>query len=293
MSGDVPAVSLSIRIVERLAGQWPAGVPTAVLVRELGMNRSTCYNILSTLLDSEWVGKLDGRSGWTIGPRMFALARLNRNHNFVEVQATLESLSHELGLVVFIAQKSNGGEYVVIARADRGFGVRVTAEVGDTFPFGAPALMQSFEAWTQQERLRELVRQHGLTRFTDYSVASFGELTEILAEVRKSGFSYSIQRFDLAQSGVAAPIFDARSQPTRVLCTLGFFTDLNEHNVIETGVRLRGVAQEITRLLGGTLPATLMGAAHLLPNSNASRRRPSACRPSSAGTGPARSQRKR
>ena len=265
LAGDVPAVKLSIQILERLARDWPHGVSTAQLVERFGMNRSTCYNILSTLLGSEWVSKLDGRAGWTIGPRIFALTSVRDNSNFADVQSELEALSRQLGFVVFVAAKANNGEYVVIARADRRFGVRVTAEVGDRFPFAAPAILESFEAWTESAELERLVGQYGLQQFTEHSVTGVPELKTILAKVRQVGYSYSVQKFDLAQSGVAAPIFDARARPTLVLCTLGFSTNLNEDNVRDVGARLRETAGVITGRLGGSVPAALEPAAGIHP----------------------------
>ena len=63
-----------------------------------------------------------------------------------------------------------------------------------------------------------------------------------------------MREYNLAQGGVAAPIFDARGRTTLVLCALGFSTDLNEENVDAVGARLREAADRITERLGGRTP---------------------------------------
>jgi DNA-binding IclR family transcriptional regulator len=41
-------------------------------------------------------------------------------------------------------------------------------------------------------------------------------LREVLAATRRGGYSTSIQQYDMAQSGVAAPVFDKRGQVVRI-----------------------------------------------------------------------------
>jgi DNA-binding IclR family transcriptional regulator len=253
VSSSVPAVISAVRIIERLAGEWPSGVATSVLVTDLEMNRSTCYNILATLQESGWVTNLGSRAGWRLGSRLFALGG-GQDQHLRFVQSVIEDLSQELGFVVFVAERLGSGGYGVIAKAERRSGVRVTAAVGDQFTFSAPALMQAFEAWTPTEEFDRLATEHGVTSFTEFTVTDLEQLHDRLAEVRRQGYSRSVREYNLAQGGVAAPIFDARGRTTLVLCALGFSTDLYEENVDAVGARLREAADRITERLGGRTP---------------------------------------
>ena len=49
MASDVPAVTNAVRILERISRDWPDAVSSGSLIDDLGLNRSTCYNILGTL----------------------------------------------------------------------------------------------------------------------------------------------------------------------------------------------------------------------------------------------------
>lgn len=255
MPGEVPAVNASVRILEMLAEDWPRPVSPSRLVSGLGLNRSTCYNILGTLQGLGWAVNLGDRSGWTLGPRLLSLTGVSQSLSAAVVQDELDEFSRDLGLVVFVAERDGSGGYTVTAKAERQSGVRVTVGVGDQFPFSVPALMQAFEAWTPEDELQRLLQQHGLERFTEHTVTRFEDLRATLEQVRRDRFSSSIRQYDLAQGGVASPVFDAQGRVRVVLCTLAFSSELNKRTARAIGLRLSATADRITERVGGVRPA--------------------------------------
>src|SRR5690606_7541116 len=135
VAGKVPAVASAVRVIERLAAEWPGAVTPRQLVDELQLNRSTCYHILSTLQSAGWVRSLSDRGGWTLGPRLLTLTGVSRAVALRVMQDEIEDLSRRLGFVVFIAERDGSGGYVVVAKAERRRGVRVTVSVGEYFEF--------------------------------------------------------------------------------------------------------------------------------------------------------------
>lgn len=254
MATEVPAVSSAVRILETLAREWPEVVTPGALVNELKINRSTCYNIVGTLEHAGWVSGSDGRPGWTLGPRLLMLTGVTDKIKNVVAQQEIEELNQQLGFVVFVTEQKRGGGYQVVAVAERSSGVRVTVSLGNRFPFAAPALMQSFLAWTDPAEIERLVKEHELIQFTEYSITDLDQLHEALAEVRKRGYSQSLQQYNMAQGGVAAPVFDGTGKVSRVVCSLAFSTQVHSDNVAEVGEAIRGCAERITARTGGISP---------------------------------------
>lgn len=254
MANDVPAVTSSVRILERLAAEWPHAVAPRELVNELGLNRSTCYNIMATLQRAGWVTSMGERSGWTLGPKLLTLTGVTDDMALNVAQTEIDALSRRLGFVVFLAEPDGSGGYVVVAKAERQVGVRVTVGVGDDFPFSAPALMQAFHAWRDPADFDLLADRVGVRPFTEHTVTDRAELHRQLAETRDRGFSTSLQQFDLAQSGVAAPVFDRRGEVHRVVCSLAFFSELHRDNVMRIGALIAACADRITQRIGGKSP---------------------------------------
>jgi DNA-binding IclR family transcriptional regulator len=254
VASDVPAVASSVRIIERLAAEWPHPVAPRDLVNELGLNRSTCYNILATLQRAGWVTSTGERSGWMLGPKLLTLTGVTDNMVAAVAQQEIDELARRIGFIVFLAEPDGSGGYVVTAKAERQLGVRVTVGIGEDFPFSAPALMLAFNAWKPTADVDDVVGRYGLKQFTEHTVTDLEKLHACLAETRQRGFSTSIQQYDMAQSGVAAPVFDRRGQVTKVVCSLAFFTELHEDNVQRIGALVSACADRITARAGGTKP---------------------------------------
>jgi coenzyme F420-dependent glucose-6-phosphate dehydrogenase len=255
VSNEVPAVSAAVRILERIAAESPRPVSPGVLASELGLNRSTCYNILATLHKAGWTTNLGTRSGWTLGPGLLALTGLSEESVTAVVQEEIEDLSHRLGYVVFAAQQDGSGGYTVIAVSDPRRGVRVIVDVGDRFPFSAPALMQAFYAFRPWRELLDMARSRVVEKFTEHTVTDLDGLEKVFATVREQGYSTSIRQFNLAQGAAAAPVFDRDGRPTLALGTLAFSSDLDEVNVHQVGRMIRDSAVRITGRTGGIVPA--------------------------------------
>lgn len=247
MASDVPAVLSAVRILERIARSWPEPVPSGVLIEELELNRSTCYNILGTLQRAGWASSRGDRGGWSLGPGLLALARVSEDWMAQIVQQELDTLSEQLGSIAFAVQRQGHGAYSVLAKGDRGKGVRITVGVGDTFPFSAPAIMRAFYAWSEPDEVDALIARYGLEAFTPETVVDPGKLREVLRETRERGYSRSLREYDLGQSGVAAPVFDAAGHVSMVICSLAFASELNESNVERYGELIREGGRKIQR----------------------------------------------
>lgn len=255
MTKDVPAVDTAVRILERLGQDWPTAVSPGHIVSELGVNRSTCYNILATLQRHSWVVKSGERAGWTLGPRFFGLAAVDHSRENVVVQEEINGLSRKLDLVVFAAKRDEHDGYIVVAKADYQSGVRVTVDVGDRFPFSAPALMQAAYAWEKPEKFEKALERNTLVKFTEFTITGERELAAAFADVRALGYSKSVGQFDLGQGAAASIVFDAHGRPTTLVCTLAFSTRINNDTVDDIGKTLADVAGNITARLGGRVPS--------------------------------------
>jgi IclR family acetate operon transcriptional repressor len=254
MASDVPAVMNAVRLLERIAREWPDPVPTGVLIEDLELNRSTCYNILGTLQRAGWTATRGDRGGWWLGPRLLAIAGASEDWMTEIVQAELDDLGKRLGFLAFAVRRQGSGEYAVVAKADRGQGLRITVGLGDTFPFSAPAIMRAFFAWSDPAEVDGLIDRHKLTSFTPETVVDRQELYEVLAETRRRGYGVSMREYDLGQSGVTAPVFDAQGRVTMVLCSLAFSSELNEVSVHVAGELVRESGLRITERTGGVRP---------------------------------------
>jgi DNA-binding IclR family transcriptional regulator len=254
MASDVPAVTNAVRILERIGREWPDAVASGALIDDLGLNRSTCYNILGTLQRTGWVASRGDRTGWSLGPRLLSLTGMSTEMVVDVVQQEMDDLSQRLGFIAFAVQRHGADEYAVLAKAERGQGIRITASIGDTFPFSAPAIMRAFHAWSDPAEVDRQVDRNGLLAFTPETITDRKKLRAELDATRERGYAISVREYDLGQSGVSAPVFDTRGQVSLVLTSLAFSSELNEDNVHRAGELIRDCGLRITARTGGVVP---------------------------------------
>lgn len=255
MASDVPAVSTTMRLLERIARDWPEPVSTSTLIEELNLNRSTCYNVLGTLRRAGWAATSGDRSGWWLGPKLLTLVGTRENWQADVVQAELDDLGRRLGFLAFAVRRTGPDGYAVVAKADRRQGVRITVGVGDTFPFSAPAIMRAFHAWSEPHQVDRAVERYGLEEFTPETGVDRDGLREELEATRRRGYGVSVREYDLGQSGISAPVFDEHGEVALVLCSLAFASELDEATVPAAGALIREAGLRLTERIGGTLPA--------------------------------------
>lgn len=248
MAGDVPAVVNAMRLLERIARDWPEPVPAGVLIEELRLNRSTAYGILGTLQRAGWATAGGERAGWSLGPRL--LAMVPAEDRLAVVREELNAVSRRLGFLAFAVRRDGDDGYTVVARAERGKGIHISVGVGDTVPFAAPAIMRAFLAWGSHD----VVDRIDLPAFTPETVTDPALLRVELEHTRRRGYGVSIREFAPGQSGIAAPVFDAAGRVVMVLCALAFSSDLNEKTVDGYGPMIRDCARRVTERTGGTVP---------------------------------------
>ncbi|WP_406129228.1 helix-turn-helix domain-containing protein [Streptomyces canus] len=252
MTNEVPAVSAAIRLVEHIAAEAPQAVSAGTLAGALGLNRSTCYNILATLQQAGWVNNLGNRSGWTLGPGLSMLAGLGDEAIFSVVKEEVDRLCRQLGLVVFAAQEDGSGSYTVVTVGDPGRGVRVTVDVGDRFPFSAPGLVQAFWAYRPFDEFVDLARSRLVERFTEFTITGLDELSDVFAQVRERGYGSSIRQFNIAHSGASSTVFGPDGQPKLALMTITFSSELDWDDLDRVGPSIRDAAARATARIGGS-----------------------------------------
>jgi IclR family transcriptional regulator, acetate operon repressor len=253
MASDVSGVLAAIRIVERLRDEWPSGVRAGALARELNINRSTCYTILGTLERSGWLVPADDDHAWMLGPGLTRLAAIQGGHVMQTLQREMERLARDRQIVVFATSHRVDDRYLVVGKAESPRPIRITVDIGETFPFSAPVLMRVFAAWQPDSELRTIIRSKRIERFTNRTLVGqrlFGELKL----VRGRGYAISLGEYDLAQSGVAASVFDGHGRPRWAICTLGFSTELHTGNIEQIGKAVREAAKRVTKRIGGNWP---------------------------------------
>lgn len=202
----VPAVVNASKILRFLrAAPHPATVTQ--ITRQLGLNPSTCFNILRTLLKEDLVHFDPHTKTYTVGLGIVALAKgaLDQSMELQILQPKLEALAqrHEVMATVWLPVSDNRTMLVAVAESDAP--IRIHARIGTRQPMLLGASGRVFTAFLNLD-IEELRR-----RFSELRLArrlDFETYLEQLSDVRESGWAIDDGYAYAGTITVAAPVFE-------------------------------------------------------------------------------------
>jgi DNA-binding IclR family transcriptional regulator len=244
-----PAVAAAVRILDFLSKQAPRAGVTEIS-RALGINKSTCFNILLTLAHYGVVAKLPGVAKYQLGPRLAELGgALRRQYGHRDVlRRHLEGLVAETQLVCVIGQVlGDETSFVIIDQiVPPGAKSRSPApRVGAVFPLTGPALGRALLSCLDEEDALAIARS--LT--PSMKPAAQAALRRQLSEIRRTGYAVSLEEYEPGVNAVASPI-ERAGEAYLVAGLVGHARALPVRRIEEIGPKLSRAARELREGLG-------------------------------------------
>lgn len=246
-SSPAPAVTRAFRILDYLANVKPEAGSTEIATA-LGINKSTCFNILRTLADEAAVVRNPSYPVYRLGPRLVELGTATRR-NFSrrqQIADLVRPLVEDKGITCLVVQPLPGdrGAIVVDRIIPRGRDA-VTAPIGEVYPITAPAIGRVLLASRDVEEVLANISAHA-------DVALERDLHALLPsidDVRSQGYGWSDGEYQPDVNAVAAPVLTAERQVALVLCLIGSTRDFPRDRIDAYGQELRDVAEQLEDLL--------------------------------------------
>jgi DNA-binding IclR family transcriptional regulator len=206
LEGKFTSARRALAVLELVSRRGP-GLTAKAIARELGVSLSTCYYLLSVLIEEGYLERLPRRGGYRLGP---ALVRLyERASRPGRVEARLEPVVRELAELslrhAYLGVLSGG--LVTVAQVES---PPKSPPVGIVRGYHAAshalALGKVLIAHAGDAGLGEYLDGYGLEAFTSRTITSPGLLKEHLAGVRSQGFAVDVEEFAENLCCVAAPV---------------------------------------------------------------------------------------
>ncbi len=247
-----PAVAQAIRILDYL-GHVRAEAGVSEVSRALGISKTNCFHILSTLAAFGVVNK-DRRATYRLGPKLVELGTASRrNFSFREiVRRTIRPIVEASGVCCLVGQVVEADiGIVVVDRVVPTTGEDpLTAPVGELYPLTAPAMGRAVLAERPIEEAMEIWRS-----LSAGDPRRDSEARKSLELVRRRGFSTSVKEYQAGVNAVAATVKRDNGEIIAVLCLIGHEDALPTDRLEYWGGQLVEVSHRLTGLIDNpTLP---------------------------------------
>jgi DNA-binding IclR family transcriptional regulator len=207
----IQSVDRAVRILKAL-GEHPGRLCLADLADRVGLANTTVHGLLRTLQEHGLVEQHLDTDKYQLGPELLQLGNsyLDLNELRSRSLAWSELLASRVGEAVRVGVPHTGGVLVVhhVFRPDSSLQL---LEVGALLPMHATALGKALLAYTDDDDVDDVVRS-GLPKLTGQTHTTAAALRKDVASVRELGYAVEREEALLGEGGVAAPIFDRRSE---------------------------------------------------------------------------------
>jgi DNA-binding IclR family transcriptional regulator len=249
----VPAARQVLRLLDALARQ-PAPVPAAVLVRELGLPRSTVYHLLGELVRAGFAVHLpeERRYGLGVAALELGTAYLAQEPLARLARPVLGRLVDRVGQSAHLAVL-HGREVLYVVEERAPGRASLVTDVGVRLPAHLTASGRSMLADLPAAQVRALFpTPEAFVDRTGVGPRSLTALRRVLTDVRRQRYATEDGEVTPGFASVASAVHDHAGYPVAGLAVTfaGSDVDRADHPQLARAVAL--AAAELTRRLGGS-----------------------------------------
>jgi DNA-binding IclR family transcriptional regulator len=205
-----PGQSVASKVVSLLSAFSPARPELSLnaISRESGLPLSTAYRLASELVESGLLER-NKPGSYRIGLRLWEIGSLAprgltlRDVALPFMQELHKTTNENVHLAVL-----DGYEALYVMRISGKRSVAAKGRIGGRLPLHATGVGKVLLAYSPPSFVREVVSR-GLSRHTPHTVVAPGQLTQMLAEIRRTGIAISNQELTIGTVSVASPVLDA------------------------------------------------------------------------------------
>lgn len=208
-SDSVKSVIKVLDILEHL-GSSQRAVSVSALARATGLNVSTSFRLLQTLMGRGYVAQERDNRGYQLGPRFFQMgsAYLQGSDLAAIARPHLEALRDAVGETAYIVIFSQG-EIVQLGKADGKQAVSATIRSMVREPAYCTATGKVLLSGLAADELDKYVERVQMQAFTPQTVTSKTLLRREIAKVREKGYAVDDEEYVPNLCCLSVPVRDA------------------------------------------------------------------------------------
>lgn len=248
----VGALSSGLRILRYLAS---ADTPTGVtrIARDLGINASTCFNLLKTLVHEGLAIFDEDTKTYAIGLGMVELAKgaLEQASYVRLLRPHLQELARRHRVTTTLWQRSTKGRVVLVDLVESSSTMRVHMSIGQRLPMYLAALGRCMAAYSSLPP-DELRTELSAIRWENGP--SFEAYMRDVEQVKRIGYASDVDNYVSGITTVSSPILDSQRSALMALSAVGFSAQFSKIGVESLGEDLRQRCSDISySISGGTV----------------------------------------
>jgi IclR family KDG regulon transcriptional repressor len=240
----VPAVDKCISILALMAEEKrPFGFNE--IVKTLGLNKSTVFNILHTLNDLDVLEK--GPDGFfRLGPRLFILgnAAAGGSELIQTVHPYLETINQKFKLSTFFGILTDQ-EVIIVDKADSAHKIKVSSEIGMKIPIFAGVAGKALLSQLDETEIDGILLENAPKRYTSKTIIDKTAYKKEILNIKKTGIAYDKEEYIEGLIAVAVPVRTYREDLQSAIWAVGLKQEFRKDVMKRITKFLLNIVEEI------------------------------------------------
>lgn len=235
---NIQSVERALNILELLSKtQIPMGA--IEISQELGINRTTVYGLMNTLINKDFVVRSEVGSKYTISGKMYSLSYSYPNRLPVVQYASryMQELSNKYETTIHLGTLSVRNDILLI---NVHFPKNIqNVRSGSSFPLHASSMGKVLLAFSPEEKIETMLQKCDFRVFTRKTITDKEVMKRELVGIREQGYGCDEEEYLEGTSCVAFPIFNSRDEIVAAMSVSGTCDQINgqREQIIRDGLR--------------------------------------------------------
>ncbi|PKO06722.1 MAG: hypothetical protein CVU41_05125 [Chloroflexi bacterium HGW-Chloroflexi-3] len=192
------------------------------VARLTGLSPSACGRLMMALKNQGLLLQNYESRAYSVGPKSLRWAEVYttnldiRNVALPVINELLLETKETISLYIL-----DGDERLCVERMESAQNVRIVARIGRRLPLYAGSAGKLLLAFLPEKRQEEILTRTNFQPFTNKTIIEIKILKEELKNIRKQGYAFSDGEWVEDAAGIAAPIFDMKSDILAALTISG------------------------------------------------------------------------
>lgn len=217
----IQSIDRMAEILDYLSSR-PNGERLTTISKDLMLNKSTAFGIISTLEQLNYVEQDQETGKYVLGLKLFELgqAAYSRLDLVSVAKPYISRLAEKYEETVHIAVLS-GMEVVYLDKVESSRSMRVNSPIGGRQPVYCTGLGKSLVAYLPEDDILRITEQIDFVQYTPTTITTPERFLRELEQVRNQGYSVDDEESELELYCVAAPIFNGEKKSVAAISIAG------------------------------------------------------------------------
>ncbi|NHM31448.1 IclR family transcriptional regulator [Neobacillus terrae] len=246
----VKSVSRALDIIT-LVSMKKGGLGVTEIAKQIDINKSSVYRILSTLVQYGYVEQDEDTGRYKLGYKFLEISSklLDSIDLRAEAKPFLKQLENETNEVIHLVVYDQG-EVVYIEKLEGNETLRMHSKVGKRAPMHCTSVGKAILAHLPSSNVLDILDRKGMALHTDKTITNKEDFMRELADVKRNGYALDLEENEYGITCIAVPIFDHLGKVIAAASISGPTMRMTEDRLKHLQARMLYIGKQISVRLG-------------------------------------------